>query len=66
MSGSISGPLVTALVVQLDNAGSIPTVGIFITRLGVVNLMEKWLFHAQTKPATRRQMLTPGERLNPP
>ena len=32
-----------------------------IIRIGMVNVMEKWCFHAQT----RRQMLTLGECLNP-
>ena len=39
----------------LNDAGLIPSVNIFITCLGV-NLMEKLTSHAQTKPATSRQM----------
>ena len=39
-----------------NDAGSIPTVNIFITCLGVVNLMGKLFSQAQTKPATSRQM----------
>ena len=51
---------------QRNDAGSIPTVNKFIACLDVVNVMEKRFFHVQTKPAPRRQMLTAGERLNPP
>ena len=63
MSGTTSNPLVRAPVLQRNDAGSFHTVSNFIAFLEVVNLMEKQFFHAQTKPVTRRQMLTPGECL---
>ena len=51
-----SDPVVRANAMLLNDAGSIPTVNIFITCLGVVNLMEKLLSHAQINPATSKQM----------
>ena len=36
----------------LNDAGSILTVNVFITCLGLINLMEKLFSHGQTKPAT--------------
>ena len=42
----------------LNGAGSIPSVNIFITCLGVVNLKENLFSHAQTKPPTSRQICT--------
>ena len=58
----VSAPMVRAVVLQVSDAGPIPTGNICIIGLGMVSEMEKGFFHAQTT----RQMLTPGERLNPP
>ena len=62
MSGTVDDPMNRAVVLQVNDAGSIPAGNRCIISLGMANVMEKWFFHAQT----RTPMLTTGERLKPP
>ena len=45
----------------MNCVASIPTGNMCVISLGMVKVMEKWFFHAQT-----RRLLTSGERLNRP
>ena len=59
MPGTVSGPGARAVVLPLEDAQPIPHRGnTRLTGLGAVNAMDKALFQAQTKPATRRRRHT--------
>ena len=51
-SVTVSALVVCAVVLQMNNLGSFPTVHNFSTSLAVVSLMGKLFFPAQTKPST--------------
>jgi len=64
-SGAIGDPLVRASMLQLNDADSMPAVN-HLCHLPWSGQPDGKMVCSCTKPATRRQMPTPGERLNPP